>query len=122
MKKICLIMMALFIVTTILTSCGKNQHDVLTAGDVFSVTGKVDYSDEPSDIGEEYCLIAGSEKIEYFYVDIYEETSQWSSDTFFTQGNDTDLLKEYVGQEITVSGVFATEVHGIPYITNITIE
>ncbi len=122
MKKICLIIVALFTLTTILVSCGRNQSDILTAGDVFSVTGKVDYSDEPSDIGQEYCFIVGSEKIEYLYIDIYGEESKWSSDTFFTQGNDTELLKEYIGQEITVSGTLATEVHGIPYITDITIE
>ena len=98
-----------------------SAQDVLKIGDTFSVTGIVDYSDEPSDIGQEYCLITGNEKIEYYYIDIYDEQSKWSSDVFYTKGEDTALLKEYVGQKIGVSGVFDAESHGIPYITNITI-
>ena len=94
---------------------------ILRKGDLFSVTGIVEYSDDPSDIGQEYCLITGNEKTEYFYTDIYGEESKWASDIFYTKGNDTALLKEYVGQKVTVSGVFDAECHGIPYITNITV-
>lgn len=122
MRRICLIIFALLMVVTVLVSCGKNKNDILKSGDMFTVTGKVEYSDEPSDIGQEYCSIKGSKKIEYLFVDIYGEEAKWSSETFFTRGTDTNLLKEYVGQEITVSGCFATEVHGIPYITNITVK
>lgn len=122
MKKVCIAILALLLILTIMVSCSKKQTDVLSAGDAFSVTGMVEYFDQPSDIGKEYCSIAGSVKIEYLYIDIYGEESQWSSDTFFTQGNDTDLLKEYVGQQVTVSGFFASESHGIPYIKNITIK
>ncbi len=89
---------------------------------MFSVTGIVDYSDEPSDIGQEYCFITGSETIEYYYTDIYDQESKWASNIFYTYGEDTALLKEYVGQEITVSGAFDAESHGIPYITNIMVH
>lgn len=95
--------------------------NTLRNGDFFSVTGVVDFSDDPSDIGQEYCLITGNEKIQYYYTDIYNNESKWASDVFYTKGNDTPLLKEYVGEKVTVSGVFDAECHGIPYITNISI-
>lgn len=120
-RLICTIMILLF-TTIILFSCGNRKTDVLTAGDVFSITGIVEYSDEPSDIGNEYCSVTGSVKKEYLYIDIYGQESKWSSDIFFTQGKDTVLLKDYVGQKVTVSGELAAESHGIPYITNITVK
>ena len=91
-------------------------------GDKFSVTGILEYSDEPSDIGQEYCFITGSEKLQYFYTDIYGKQSQFESNVFYTKGEDTALLKEYVGQKLTVSGTFDAECHGIPYITNVTVK
>ena len=95
--------------------------DMLKKGDSFSLTGIVGYSNEPSDIGQEYCFITSDIKIDYYYTDIYDEQSTWSSDVFYTKGDDTDLLKEYAGQKISISGIFDAEVHGIPYITNITV-
>ena len=92
---------------------------ILEKGDSFSLTGTVDYSDSPSDIGQEYCLITVDEKIEYYYIDIYGETSKWSSNVFYTKGEDTAYLKDFVGKSVTISGVFDAESHGIPYITNI---
>ena len=71
--------------------------NILRNGDFFLVTGDVDFSDDPSDIGQEYCLITGNEKIQYYYTDIYNKESKWASD------------------------VFNAECHGIPYITNISI-
>ncbi len=121
MKKFCIMIILSFMVV-ILISCGNHQSNVLTTGDVFSVTGTVAYFDEPSDIGNEYCSVTGNVKTEYLYTDIYGEESMWSSNTFFTQGDDTTLLKDYTGQQVTVSGVFATESHGIPYITEIVIR
>ena len=122
MKKISIIIVVLLMISVVLISCGKNQSGVLSAGDTFSVTGIVEYSDEPSDIGKEYCSVTGSDKLEYLFIDIYGEESTWSSDTFFTRGRDTELLKEYVGRKVTVSGFFDSESHGIPYITNITVK
>ncbi len=95
---------------------------ILEKGDFFFITGVVNYSDEPSDIGQEYCFITTGEKVEYNYIDIYGETSKWSSDVFCTKGEDTTLMKDYVGKTVTISGVFDAESHGIPYITNIIIE
>ncbi len=94
----------------------------LEVGDSFTISGMVDYSDEPSDIGKEYCFVAGDVEIEYYYTDIYDERSQWKSDIFYTKGADTGILKKYVGQEVTLSGIFDSECHGIPYITNISIH
>ena len=105
----------------LLCSCSEKVN-VMKEGDSFSVTGVVDYSDEPSDIGQEYCYITTNEKIEYSYEDIYGETSVWSSEIFYTKGDDTDILKEYIGKSITVSGIFDAEVHGIPYITSISVK
>ena len=122
MKKLISIMIVLSLMAVTLVSCGNKQPEVLKAGDDFSVTGMVEYFDEPSDIGNEYCSVTGNVKIKYEYVDIYGEKSSWSSETFFTQGDDTVLLKDYVGKKVTVSGVFAAECHGIPYITNIEIK
>lgn len=120
MKKL---IFALFCIVIALSGCTKNNApDFLNIGDRFSLTGIVDYSDEPSDIGQEYCFITGTEEIEYYYIDIYGEKSKWSSKVFYTKGNDTALLKDYVGQKLTVYGVFDAECHGIPYITNVTIE
>ncbi len=95
--------------------------DLLKIGDTFSITGMVDYSDKPSDIGQEYCFVTGDKEIEYYYIDIYDKESKWQSNIFYTKGDDTTLLKDYVGRKITVSGVFDAECHGIPYITNIEI-
>ena len=109
----------------ILSGCSqKNAQSpqILEIGDTFTLTGVVSYSDEPSDIGQEYCSVTINEKKEYYYNDIYDKRSKWSSDIFFTKGNDTVLLKDYVGSEITISGTFDAESHGIPYITNVTIS
>lgn len=95
---------------------------ILEKGDIFSLTGIVDYSNKPSDIGQEYCFIKGENEVEYNYKDIYGEISKWSSDVFYTKGQDTALLKAYVGKSITISGEFDAESHGIPYITNIDIK
>ena len=95
--------------------------DMLKKGDSFSLTGVIDYSNEPSDIGQEYCFITSDTKIDYYYTDIYDEQSTWSSNVFYTKGDGTNLLKEYVGREISISGIFDAESHGIPYITNITV-
>ena len=128
MKKSVLIM-AFTLIILFFTSCSISYDNkeidavnkLLKPGDKFTVTGVVDYSDKPSDIGNNYCSVTGDVKIEYLYMDIYNEESQWSSNVFYTKGNDTILLKKYVGQEITVSGEFDAECHGIQYITNIEI-
>ena len=113
----------LICITALFSGCTTNNAnpDILKIGDSFSVTGTVDYSDEPSDIGQEYCFISGNEKFEYYYTDIYGEQSQFASDVFYTKDDDTALLKEYVGQRLTVSGTFEAESHGIPYITDIKV-
>ena len=117
------LILALICMIIALSGCTKNDApEFLKIGDKFSVTGVVDYSDEPSDIGLEYCFITGADETEYYYIDIYGEQSKWSSKVFYTKGNDTALLKEYVGKRLTVSGIFDAECHGIPYITNITIS
>jgi hypothetical protein len=110
-------------VITFLVSCGNDSNGkVLKVGDKFTISGMVTYSEEPSDIGQRYCAVAGDVEFEYIYTDIYEEKSKWSSKEFFTKDDeDTDLLKKYEGKEVTVSGVFDAESHGVPYITNIEI-
>lgn len=95
---------------------------IMKIGDGLAVTGMVEYSDEPSDIGQEYCFVTGTEEIKYRYTDIYGEESEWKSNVFFTKGDDTALLKEYAGSVVTVSGIFDAESHGIPYITDITVS
>lgn len=109
----------------LVSGCAKNENtasdSTLRIGDELTVTGVVDYSDEPSDIGIEYCFISSDTDIEYYYTDVYDEESKWHSNVFYTIGSDTELLKEYVGQKLTVSGIFDAESHGIPYITNIEI-
>ena len=118
------ILIAIVCVFVLFSGCAGNntKQDILKIGDSFSVTGIVEYSDEPSDIGQEYCFITGNKKIEYYYTDIYGEQSQFASNVFYTKGNDTALLKEYIGREVTLSGLFDAESHGIPYITNITVK
>lgn len=136
MKKILVVLICMAV---ILCGCGGNEivlendalsnentnntvsADMLKKGDSFSLTGIVDYSNKPSDIGQEYCFITCDTKTDYYYTDIYNEMSSWSSDVFYTKGDDTVLLKEYVGQKISISGIFDAESHGIPYITNITV-
>ena len=98
-----------------------NSVKILEKGEAVSLSGMVGYSNRPSDIGEEYCLITIDKKIEYYYKDIYGETSKWSSNVFYTKGEDTAVLKEYTGKNVTVAGTFEAESHGIPYITNITV-
>ena len=128
MKKMLLVILCIIFLISGCTDSSFNSEnivetpntDILRKGDFFSITGVVDYSEDPSDVGQEYCLITGSEKITYYYTDIYDEESKWSSEVFYTQGKDTALLKEYVGKKVTVSGFFDAECHGIPYITNIT--
>ncbi len=121
MKKIGLIAICVLIIA-FLVSCGTdNSEKVLKKGDKITITGMVEYSEEPSDIGQKYCSVTGDKNIEYVYTDIYDEESKWSSNVFFTKEKDTDILKKYVGQKVTVSGVLDTESHGIPYITNIEI-
>lgn len=114
---LCVIMITLFV------SCGNDSNGkVLKVGDKFTISGMVTYSEEPSDIGQRYCSVAGDVEFEYVYTDIYDEESKWSSKEFFTKDDeDTDLLKKYEGKEVTVSGVFDAESHGVPYITNIEI-
>lgn len=121
MKKI---LIAIICITLLFSGCVQTDEtaETLEKGDMFSVTGVVEYSDEPSDIGQEYCFITGQERIEYFYTDIYDEKSKYSSDVFYTRGNDTTFLKEYIGQEVTITGTFDAECHGIPYITDITVQ
>ena len=129
MKKICLI---LFCVMIFLSGCGqkektdidagKNEKTYLKAGDEISVTGTVFYSDEPSDIGREYCFITGDKKLDYKFTDVYDEESEWASEVFYTRGEDTELLKKYVGEKLTVSGVFDADCHGIPFVTKVTIK
>ncbi len=129
MKKICLI---LFCVIIFLSGCtqkkdvdigaGKTDKAFIKAGDEFLVTGTIDYSDEPSDIGREYCFITGDKSLDYTFIDVYNEESKWASNVFYTRGEDTELLKKYVGQKLTVSGVFDAECHGIPYITKVNIK
>ncbi len=141
MKKMIIVVFMLSFVLTIFCSCGERINNtsgskdfflkeeaildelpkVLEKGERFTITGIVDYSDEPSDIGENYCSITGDAKIEYLYTDIYDEESKWSSNVFYTKENDTTLLKKYVGQQVTVSGIFDAECHGIPYITKIDV-
>ena len=104
------------------TSAESSVIEVLKKGTPFSVKGVVGYSDEPSDIGTEYCYVTGNEKIEYYFTDIYNEQSKWASDVFYTQGDDTEILRSYVGQTVTVSGIFDAECHGVPYITNVTVK
>ena len=96
---------------------------VMSEGDPLTLTGVVDYSDEPSDIGREYCIVAGEEEHEYYFDAIDNEKSKWSSATFYTRDkDDTELLRAYVGKKVTVSGIFATECHGVPYITKVTVS
>lgn len=97
------------------------SEDALKIGDEFLITGTVDYSDKPSDIGQEYCFVTGDKEIEYCYMDIYDKESKWQSNVFYTKGDDTALLKDYVGCEVTISGIFDAECHGIPYITQIEV-
>ncbi len=104
----------------IFSGCAKKDAH-LKIGDKFKITGVVDYSDSPSDIGEEYCFMSCESEIEYYYIDIYGEESKWKSNTFYTKGADTAFLKEYVGETLTVFGTFDAECHGIPYITDIEI-
>ena len=130
MKKV---LFVLFCVVIALSGCGTNvdnndgvvtenpMEEIMKIGDGLTVTGLVEYSDEPSDIGEVYCFVTGAEKLKYRYIDIYGEESEWESDTFYTKGDDTALLKEYVGSVVTVSGTFDAESHGIPYITKVTV-
>lgn len=121
MKKLLAVLICL---TFIFSGCEQKNNDnpqILEIGDAFTLTGVIDYSDEPSDIGQEYCVVTITDKIEYYYKDIYGKQSKWESNTFFTKGNDTVLLKDYVGAEVTISGTFDAESHGIPYITNIEI-
>ncbi len=128
MKKLsCVVILVLCIM--VLSSCRAVQKknaegfsEKLKAGDGFTVTGMVDFSDKPSDIGEQYCFVTVEEEIEYFYIDIYGEEAEWSSDTVYTRGDDTEILKQYIGKRVTVSGLFQAESHGIPYITNIEVQ
>ena len=122
MKKIgfialCVIMITLFV------SCGNDSKGkVLKKGEEFTISGIVAYSEEPSDIGQRYCSVAGNVEFEYVYTDIYGEESKWTSKEFFTNNDeDTDLLKKYEGETITVTGLFDSEGHGVPYITNVEI-
>lgn len=128
MKKIFAI---LFCICTFICGCSQSANTnvsemesvkVVERGDNLTLTGVVDYSDKPSDIGQEYCFITTDKEIEYTYKDVYDGISKWSSSVFYTKGKDTERLKEYVGKSITVSGVFDAESHGIPYITNIVIK
>lgn len=100
----------------------KESINIMEIGDNITVTGVVGYSDKPSDIGQEYCFITTDKKTEYKYKDIYGGTSEWSSNVFYTKGDDTEYLKEYIGKNVTVSGIFDAESHGIPYITSIEVE
>ena len=97
--------------------------EILTKGNAFSLTGVVEYSDSPSDIGNEYCSVMGDVRFDYNYYDIYGNLSKYSSRIFYTKRQpDTNLLKQYVGETVTVSGYFDSESHGVPYITGITIK
>lgn len=129
MKRVCI---TLFCLIIILSGCGQNTDNnvdvnktdkaFLKAGDEFYVTGIVQYSDEPSDIGREYCFVTGDKKLDYVYTDIYDEESKWSSEVFYTRSEDTEILKEYIGEKVTVSGTFDAECHGIPYITGVEVK
>lgn len=121
MKKL---LAVLFCGLILLCGCSEaeDNYGILNPGESFTVKGVVEYSDEPSDIGNEYCFVTNDKVIKYNYNDIYGEISTWSSDVFYTKGEDTELLKEYVGETVTVSGVFEAESHGVPYITDITIK
>lgn len=114
---LCVIMIALFV------ACGNdNNGKVLKKGDEFTVSGIVAYSEEPSDIGQRYCIVTGDVEFEYIYTDIFGEESKWASKEFFTnEDGDTNLLKKYEGEKVTVTGLFDSEGHGIPYITNIEV-
>ena len=121
MKKIGFIAICVLIIT-LLVSCGNDiSKKVLKEGDRITVTGIVEYSEKPSDIGQRYCSVTGDVEFEYTYIDIYDKESKWSSNQFFAKGADTDLLKEYEGEKVTVTGVLETESHGILYITDIEI-
>ncbi len=132
MKRLCLIAVVLLMATALI-SCGSVEtveteantdiiSNDLKIGDAFTITGEVGYSEQPSDIGETYCYITTEREINYYYTDIYGEESNWKTVVFFTKENDTDILKEYIGQTVTVSGTFDSEVHGIPYITNVDVK
>ena len=136
MKKILVVLICMAV---ILCGCGKTENimennslpnenagnsvseQLLEKGQNFLIEGIVGYSDEPSDIGQQYCFVTCDTKISYYYTDIYNEKSSWSSEVFYSKGNDTVLLKEYVGRKVKLSGIFDAESHGIPYITNITV-
>jgi len=123
MKKICDLLLCVMCVIVFVCGCSQeSSSDVMKKGDKFSITGVVSYSNEPSDIGQEYCFVTTNDKIAYSYKDIYDEMSDWSSNVFYTRGDDTAVLRPYVGKNITVSGVFDAESHGIPYITKVTVE
>lgn len=103
--------------TLIATTEPTEDSSILKDGDVITVTGTVSYSNEPSDIGSQYCAINDIEPIAYYYTDMEGEQCDLTSTIIFTAEQETELMKAYVGQEVTVSGKLATECHGIPYIT-----
>lgn len=123
MKKIVSLISVLSLALFI-SACNKPTatDNILNTGEKFEISGMVGYSDQPSDIGQEYCIIEGDVEFEYNYIDVYNEESELSGSTFYTKKDyDTQLLKEYIGQEVAVSGYFEVECHGIPYITDISI-
>lgn len=121
LKKLSVLLICIIISVSGCTQNKSVSVDELRIGDTFSVTGMVSYSNEPSDIGQEYCYVTGDREIEYYYMDIYDKESKWQSNVFYTKGDDTDLLKDYVGCEVEVLGIFDAECHGIPYITQIKV-
>ncbi len=94
--------------------------DALRIGQEITVSGAVQYSNEPSDIGEEYCFF-DVPSYSYIYEGIDYEQCANETDVIFTRGKATELLKDYIGQSVEIKGVFGSEMHGIPYIDNITV-
>jgi len=122
MKRITAIVLSVLFIACV-AGCREEKHDILGEGDLFEISGTVEFCDEPSDIGTEFCLIQGNTEIEYCYKDIYGEESLWKSDTFYTRKKeDTEYLRKFTGKKVTVSGTFKSEVHGVPYITDISIK
>ena len=99
---------------------GTGSYEVpLRDGDTLTVSGIVQYSDDPCDVGNEYCYLVNNETVPYYFTDIFGETAQVSDSTFFCVDSDLDILFPYTGRLVTITGTLRTECHGIAFLTNI---
>lgn len=101
----------------------EEEIEFIKNGDPVTVTGVVQYSDESNDIGYGYCFIDGLETLRYVFEpsDAKDGTQQSSTETVFTRGDETSLMRRYVDLTVTLSGKFYADLHGIPYLTDITV-